>query len=164
MFDQILSAVRSCMEADDLPVRAAMETAAIPEGNVISVGLVEGELCSAGAGAYLGLTRNPKTGDEIEQFGCRAELTLFFDCWSAEGSGACLELFQRAASSLQNLSGGLRLRQISCGEATYDKNCRRFYCRGTARGTAFLVAEADGETAVIQNFTLKGVIRDGSDQ
>ena len=164
VFEELLTAVRRCMKAAGLPVQPAMAASAMPEGAVVSVGLAEGELCPAGAGAYLGLTRDRETGDEVEQFGCRAELTLFFDCWSMEGGGACLELFQQAAASLEGLAGGLRLRQISCGEAAYDKGCRRFHCRGTARGTAFFVAEADGETAVIRDFTLRGVIRDDRDQ
>ena len=159
MFETVLEAVCACLEAAELPVCRAWGGAAQPEGKAITVGLASGKLLSPGCGDYLGRSVDAETGAETERFGARMELELCLDCYAPENGAAALELLQRAALALEQLSAGLRLRELRCGEAAYDAETFCYHCRGSLTGTAFLVAETTGEEPAFRDFILRGVIK-----
>ena len=159
MFESVLEAVRGCLEAAKLPVARAWGGAAQPEGACFTVGLASGKLLSPGCGEYLGRQVDEKTGAETECFGARMELELSLDCYAPESGAVALGLLQRAALALVGLSAGLRLRELRCGEAAYDGDTLSYHCRGTLAGTAFLIAETEGEAPEFRDFILRGVVK-----
>ena len=159
MFESVLEAVRGCLETAKLPVARAWGSGAQPEGAVIAVGLASGKLLSPGCGDYLGRRVDADTGAETECFGARMELELCLDCYAPESGAAALGLLQQAALALEGLSAGLRLRELRCGEAAYDGGTLSYHCRGSLAGTAFLVAETEGEAPEFRDFILRGVVK-----
>ena len=57
------------------------------------------------------------------------------------------------------LAGGLTLDELSWEKTEWDEEYGMFVRRGTARCTAYFVATADEESAVLTDFILKGVMQ-----
>ncbi len=157
MLETILEAVCRCIAEQGIQAVRAWNAEQLQEGAVVAVGLAGGSLFSPGAGNYLGMSRDALTGVEVERFGWRAELTLALDCYAPVDGKDCLSVFAGAVQALQKLGGGLKLRQVDCGEIGYDKASRRYHCRGKLRGTAFLIGEQPEDGEEIRHFILKGV-------
>ena len=60
---------------------------------------------------------------------------------------------------LDGLADGLTLDELSWEKTEWDEEYGMFVRRGTARCTAYFVATADEESAVLTDFILKGVMQ-----
>ena len=64
-----------------------------------------------------------------------------------------------AEALLDGLADGLTLDELSWEKTEWDEEYGMFVRRGTARCTAYFVATADEESAVLTDFILKGVMQ-----
>lgn len=128
------------------------------EEPVVAVSLRSCEGGPSGFQDYLGEQFDEASGTWRELYGKKAELTLGLDIWAPKSGGeaACAGLFDRLAQAL-TLGGpdGLRLREVSCGETTYDGDEGLFHCPAQAVGSVFLIAEAT-EDGLFTDFMVKG--------
>ena len=75
-----------------------------------------------------------------------------------------LEVYTKAVEAvsealLDGLADGLTLDELSWEKTEWDEEYGMFVRRGTARCTAYFVATADEESAVLTDFILKGVMQ-----
>ena len=66
---------------------------------------------------------------------------------------------QYTGALLDGLADGLTLDELSWEKTEWDEEYGMFVRRGTARCTAYFVATADEESAVLTDFILKGVMQ-----
>ncbi len=142
----------SAMTAWEKEKRTRLEQAVI----VVSLRGCEGG--PAGFQDYLGEQLNEKTGLWRELYGRKADITFGIDIWAPRSGGenACAALFSHVAQALI-LDGpqGLRIREVSCGETTWNQEEGIFHCPAKAVGIIFLQAAAD-ESGLFTDFTVKG--------
>lgn len=161
--ESIVSAVCSWLET--LGIRAA--AAYIPGAArrhtepIVTVGLKTGAAMTCGQADYLGI-KTDETGASRELYAKRADLTLELDIWAprtAEGSAqACADIFGTLAARIPALPGGIRVREISCGETRFDETAGMYFCPAAMSATVFLYAQAE-EDGMFTDFYVKGVLK-----
>lgn len=129
---------------------------------VIAVGAKQTELTDAGLMHYLGEQYDVESGRVVEVYGRKLKMTVMLDAYAPRRKGArgC----ERAAETVSEalLSGkidGVTLETIEWEKTEWDSDYGMFVRRGTARCTAYFVATADEESAVLTEFILKGVMQ-----
>ena len=78
----------------------------------------------------------------------------------AKGARGCEQTAEAVSEALlDGLADGLTLDELSWEKTEWDEEYGMFVRRGTARCTAYFVATADEESAVLTDFILKGVMQ-----
>ena len=129
-----------------------------PEGPVTAVSL---RACQGGPGGfqdYLGERYDAGTGRWQELYGKRLQVTFGLDLYAPESAGAAG--MQAAFDALAGaLSGGgppgLRVKEFSRGETSFDQALGLFHCPAEAVCTAYLYAVAE-EGGAFLDFVVKG--------
>lgn len=128
----------------------------------VTVGLKSGTAMTCGMAAYLGV-QTDENGASRELYAKRAELTLGLDIWAPRtesgGATACAELFGTMAAGLPTLPGGIRVREMQCGETTYSETAGMYCCPAALTAAVYLYAQADDD-GVFTDFYVKGVLKD----
>ena len=117
--------------------------------------------CRGGGGGfqdYLGERYDAGTGHWQELYGKRLQVTFGLDLYAPEGAGAAG--MQAAFDALAGaLSGGgppgLRVKEFSRGETSFDQALGLFHCPAEAVCTAYLYAVAE-EGGAFLDFVVKG--------
>ena len=136
---QVRSEIVSRLKAAGLDAAEAYEDERFRErsGSVVAVGAKQAELAHAGLMNYLGERYDAESGRTVEVYGRKLKM----------------------AASLDGLADGLTLDELSWEKTEWDEEYGMFVRRGTARCTAYFVATADEESAVLTDFILKGVMQ-----
>lgn len=125
---------------------------------VVDVQQAAGE--SAGFLDYLG-ERVDETGASVELYGRRMEIvfSLLAYATAQEGAAGCTALLEKAEQALlRGLPSGLKLGEVRWGECVWREAEEMFLRRGEAHATAFFIAEANDDAAVVTDFKLRGVL------
>ena len=126
-----------------------------------AVAAVSLRACQGGPGGfqdYLGERYDAETGRWQELYGKRLQVTFGLDLYAPEGAGAAG--MQAAFDALAGaLSGGgppgLRVKEFSRGETSFDQALGLFHCPAEAVCTAYLYAVAE-EGGAFLDFVVKG--------
>lgn len=124
----------------------------------VSIGAEYAEGIPAGFYSYLGTKYYKETDTYAEIYGKRLNLTISLDirCPASEkGGGGCIAVFGRIASAIDDI-GGIKVKEMSCGEVSYDKVNDSYFCRSKVLITAFLYTSREEDTEEFTDFTLKG--------
>ena len=162
MLDAILKATLGALCDGGIFAVRSFPAGAIDEISDFAV-CVSARRVSASDGAfstYLG-TRAREDGALVEVFGQRCDFSLSVDIFSRPegGSALCAEIFDRVVAALGGLREGLRIREISCGKCSFDRDSGMLLCACEVLGAAFLICEGTSETGEFTDFVLKGEIR-----
>ena len=131
------------------------------DGPVVAVGLRTGESRSTAMGNYLGQQIDPETQAPQERYGMQLELTLSLDIYSpaAVGAAGCdetLPLLHRVM--LEGLPSGLKPLELKWEETAWEDTTGMFLRKGSLHCSAFFIATADEDGALLTDFILKGVM------
>ena len=137
----------------------ASERAAARESAVAVVGLRRGESRGGGLSSYLGRRQEGSRWREV--YGLRMELTLSLDLYApaelgTEGCDRALETLHRVM--LEGLPSGLRPKELCWEEAAWDEDTSMFLRRGSLACSAYFIATASEDGALLTDFILKGVV------
>ena len=129
---------------------------------VIAVGAKQTELTEAGLMHYLGEQYDAESGRVVEVYGRKLKMAVTLDAYAPRRKGArgCERTAEAASEAL--LAGridGLTPVALDWERTEWDKEYGMFVRRGTAHCTAYFVATADEESAVLTEFILKGVMQ-----
>lgn len=126
---------------------------------VVSVGLAGSSGMSAGFLGYIGTEYDADTDTYSEIYGKRLELKLSLDIRTPAGDlggDECIAVFSQIVNLLEDLGSGIKVREYSCGDVSYDKNLDMYCCRAEVSCTAFLYAKKSDDSTEFTDFTLKG--------
>lgn len=125
---------------------------------VILVSLEKLNCASAGLQDYLGQQTDPQTGQSLDLYGRRAQLSFTLDILAAPetGSQACRAVFDRLIFTLQtHKPAGLSVREMSGEELEYDEKERLLRLRCRLECSGWLCTAGD-EAGTFLDFTLRG--------
>lgn len=125
---------------------------------VAAVSLRSCEGGPAGFKDYLGERYDPARDVWEELYGKRAVLTLGLDLYAPRDSGesGCAALFARLTEALADDGPeGLTVKELRCGETTYDSQTGLFCCKAEAVCAVYLYAVAE-DGGVFADFRVKG--------
>lgn len=131
-------------------------------GSVVAVGAKQAELAHAGLMNYLGEQYDAESGRTVEVYGRKLKMAASLDVYAPRRKGArgCEQTAEAVSEALlDGLADGLTLDELSWEKTEWDEEYGMFVRRGTARCTAYFVATADEESAVLTDFILKGVMQ-----
>ena len=155
---QVRSEIVSRLKAAGLDAAEAYEDERFRErsGSVVAVGAKQAELAHAGLMNYLGEQYDAESGRTVEVYGRKLKMAAPRRK-GARGGEQTAEAVSEAL--LDGLADGLTLDELSWEKTEWDEEYGMFVRRGTARCTAYFVATADEESAVLTDFILKGVMQ-----
>ena len=165
MLETLVTAVVGALKAEGLNAAPAYERTPIERGGqpLVCVSVRGVERTGSGFAEYLGVFADPETGAERETFGMRADVELGMDVYvskkSENAAMECVRVFDEAARAASALSAGWKIRSINCGEPVPDGETGLFHCKGSMRGTAYLIAQPESNSGAFTDFILKGVLR-----
>ena len=165
MLETLVTAVVGALKTEGLNAAPAYERTPIERGGqpLVCVSVKSAERTGSGFAEYLGVFADPETGVERETFGMRADVELGMDVYvsrkSENAAMECVRVFDEAAQCMSALSAGWKMRSVSCGEPAPDGETGLFRCKGSMRGTAYLIAQPESESEAFTDFSLKGVLR-----
>ena len=116
----------------------------------------------AGLMNYLGERYDAESGRTVEVYGRKLKMAASLDVYAPRRKGArgCEQTAEAVSEALlDGLADGLTLDELSWEKTEWDEEYGMFVRRGTARCTAYFVATADEESAVLTDFILKGVMQ-----
>ena len=159
---QVRSEIVSRLKAAGLDAAEAYEDERFRErsGSVVAVGAKQAELAHAGLMNYLGERYDAESGRTVEVYGRKLKMAASLDVYAPRRKGArgCEQTAEAVSEALlDGLADGLTLDELSWEKTEWDEEYGMFVRRGTARCTAYFVATADEESAVLTDFILKGV-------
>lgn len=129
---------------------------------VVAVGARQTELTDAGLMNYLGERYDAESGRTVEVYGRKLKMTVALEAYAPRRRGArsCERTAEAASEALlENAGEGITLETLAWEKTEWDEEYGMFVRRGTARCTAYFVATADEESAVLTDFILKGVMQ-----
>ena len=161
---QVRSEIVSRLKAAGLDAAEAYEDERFRErsGSVVAVGAKQAELAHAGLMNYLGEQYDAESGRTVEVYGRKLKMAASLDVYAPRRKGArgCEQTAEAVSEALlDGLADGLTLDELSWEKTEWDEEYGMFVRRGTARCTAYFVATADEESAVLTDFILKGVMQ-----
>ena len=161
---QVRSEIVSRLKAAGLDAAEAYEDERFRErsGSVVAVGAKQAELAHAGLMNYLGEQYDAESGRTVEVYGRKLKMAASLDVYAPRRKGArgCEQTAEAVSEALlDGLADGLTLDELSLEKTEWDEEYGMFVRRGTARCTAYFVATADEESAVLTDFILKGVMQ-----
>ena len=156
---QVRSEIVSRLKAAGLDAAEAYEDERFRErsGSVVAVGAKQAELAN-----YLGEQYDAESGRTVEVYGRKLKMAASLDVYAPRRKGArgCEQTAEAVSEALlDGLADGLTLDELSWEKTEWDEEYGMFVRRGTARCTAYFVATADEESAVLTDFILKGVMQ-----
>ena len=160
---QVRSEIVSRLKAAGLDAAEAYEDERFRErsGSVVAVGAKQAELAHAGLMNYLGERYDAESGRTVEVYGRKLKMAASLDVYAPRRKGArgCEQTAEAVSEALlDGLADGLTLDELSWEKTEWDEEYGMFV-RRTARCTAYFVATADEESAVLTDFILKGVMQ-----
>ena len=165
MLETLVTAAVGALKAEGLNAAPAYERTPIERGGrpLVCVSVRSAERTGSGFAEYLGVFADPETGLERETFGMRADVELGMDVYvpkTSENAGLeCVRVFDEAARCMSALSAGWKMRSVQCGEPAPDEETGLFRCKGSMRGTAYLIAQPENDSGAFTDFILKGVLK-----
>ena len=165
MLETLVTAAVGALKAEGLNAAPAYERTPIERGgqSLVCVSVRSAERTGSGFAEYLGVFADPETGLERETFGMRADVELGVDVYvskhSENAAMECVRVFDEAAQCMSALSAGWKMRSVQCGESAPDEETGLFRCKGSMRGTAYLIAQPGSDTGAFTDFILKGVLK-----
>ncbi len=130
--------------------------------SVVAVGAKQTELTHTGLMDYLGERYDAESGRAVEVYGRRLKMAASLEVYAPRRKGAreCERTAEAVSEALlDGLADGLTLDELCWERTEWDEEYGMFVRRGTARCTAYFVATADEESAVLTDFILKGVMQ-----
>ena len=160
--EQVCAALIERFAAQGIRAVAAngLSHAPLYDEGVLAVEVQQATGESAGFLDYLG-ERVDETGASVELYGWRMEIvfSLLAYATAQEGAQGCVTLLEKAGQALmRGLPSGLKLGEVRWGECVWCEAEEMFLRRGEAHATAFFIAEADEDAAVVTDFKLRGVL------
>ena len=165
MLETLVTAVVEALRAEGIHAAPAYERTPIERGGqpLVCVSVRGAERIGSGFAEYLGVFADPETGVERESYGMRADVELGVDVYvpkhSENAAMECVRVFDEAARCMSALSAGWKMRSVQCGEPAPDEETGLFRCKGSMRGTAYLIAQPEDDSGAFGDFILKGVLR-----
>lgn len=161
---QVRGEIVSRLRAAGLDAAEAYEDERFRERSepVVAVSARQTELAGSGLMNYLGEQYDTESGRTVEVYGRKLRMTVALEVYAPRGKGArgCEQAAEKASETLlEGLADGLMAETLSWERTEWDEEYGMFVRRGTARCTAYFVATADEESAVLTDFILKGVMR-----
>lgn len=161
--EQVKSAIAGALESAGVSARIAYAPgwARSYEGPVVAVGLRTGESRGGALSSYLGQRTDPDTQSSQEVYGLRLELTLSLDIYSPpqDGAAGCDVVLEKLHQiMLEKLPSGLRPSELKWEEAAWDEDTSMFLRRGSLACSAYFIATASEDGALLTDFILKGVV------
>lgn len=155
---QVRSEIVSRLKAAGLDAAEAYEDERFRErsGSVVAVGAKQAELAHAGLMNYLGEQYDAESGRTVEVYGRKLKMAASLDVYAPRRKGArgCEQTAEAVSEALlDGLADGLTLDELSWEKTEWDEEYGMFVRRGTARCTAYFVATADEESAVLAGFS-----------
>lgn len=125
---------------------------------LICVGLKSASFLNSGAGEYLGLCTDERTGVQNELYGFRADLCIALDIFgkTADTCSKALDSLSRAISSLPS---GIKGAELFCRETRPDSDTDLYLLPVELKCRSYLSAEMDEENAEFSDFILRGVLK-----
>ena len=161
--EQVKSALSAALERAGIETRTAYAPgwAKAYETPVVAVGLRTGESKGGALSHYLGRQTDPETLAGRDVYGLRLDLTLSLDiyCPPREGAAGCdgvLEALHQIM--LEGLPPGLKPTGLKWEEAAWDPDTSMFLRRGSLACSAYFIATASEDGALLTDFILKGVV------
>ncbi len=161
---QVRAEIVSRLKAAGLDAAEAYEDERFRErsGSVVAVGAKQAGLTHTGLLDYLGEQYDEESGRTVEVYGRRLKMAASLDVYTPRRKGArgCEQTAEAVSEALLGrLADGLTLDELSWENTEWDEKYGMFVRRGTARCTAYFVATAEEESAVLTDFILKGVMQ-----
>lgn len=161
--EQVKNAIAGALESKGIltQIAYAPEWAKAYAEPVVAVGLRTGESRGGALSSYLGQRTDPKTQAHQEVYGMRMELTLSLDiyCPPKDGTAGCDSVLEQLHQiMLEGLPSGLRPSELKWEEAVWDEDAAMFLRRGSLACSAYFIAAASEDGAVLSDFILKGVL------
>lgn len=161
--EQVKSAIAGALEKSGVRAQIAYapgwaKTYAEP---VVAVGLRTGESRGGALNSYLGQRFDPDTQANLEVYGMRMDLTMSLDiyCPPGDGTAGCESVLEKLHQILlEGLPSGLRPNELKWEEAAWDEDTAMFLRRGSLACSAYFIAAASEDGAMISDFILKGVV------
>ena len=128
---------------------------------VVAVGFRCGESRNAAMSGYLGQKTNPDTLVPVELYGVQLDLTRSRDIDSPVTAGAigCDQTLPRLHQvMLEGLPSGLKPTELKWEETIWDDSTNMFLRRGSLSCSAYFIATAEEDSALLTDFILKGVL------
>jgi hypothetical protein len=128
-------------------------------GPVIAVDVAEAAGKQMAFGNYLGETYDAENGTVRELYGRRLDVSVSLEA-RAPAAADCEASIEAASDALLSggLPSGLRLSEQNWEAVSWDRATRMFLRRGCLKCRAYFTAESSGESGVLLDFTLKGVL------
>ena len=126
---------------------------------VVSVGLLGGNGSSPGFLNYIGVEYDASKDKYDEIYGKRMDLTFSVDvrCHRENEEGSnCISVLSKVFQLLDDIGSGIRIREITCGDVSYDRTLGMYCCRAEVALTAFLYGKIEEDSTEFTKFTLKG--------
>lgn len=128
---------------------------------ILTVGLKNGMGSPSGFKEYLGEISHDETGLVREIYGQKLDVTFGLHIYSPQseeqGAAGCAKLLSEIAGALENLPGGLKVKELNWGETDFDAKLGMFHCETELKCTAYLYAEMTEEGEFL-DFELKGKV------
>lgn len=130
---------------------------------IVTVGLKTGTAVSCGFAEYLGMCYNAEKDTYNELYGKKMDISMGLSLWSPKteehGHEKCLALFSQVVEALKTLPSSLKVKELSCGETSFDTTAEMFRCDAELKLSAFFTAESTDDSQFL-DFKLKGVLMD----
>ncbi len=161
--EQVRELLAQKLETSGVPVVTAWTRGKLPQLTVAAavLGVQETQSDDAALWNYLGEQWDEAQGGCVERYGRRLRLTLYVDFYAPKGAAAEIESGCEKLEEvfLTPLAEGLRMETVQRGETMADNASGYLKCRCTAQCTAYFTAVRKEESAVLTDFTLKGVLQ-----
>lgn len=160
MLDTVLDSFVSLLQAKGLnAVRQFREELLDRDSDVLfCVGLKCASILNSGAGEYLGLCTDERTGAQYELYGFRADLNIALDIFS-KTAALCSKALDSLGSAISSLPSGVKGAELVCGEIQPDSGTELYLLPVELKCRTYLSAEMDEETGEFTDFILRGVLR-----
>ena len=161
--EQVRGLLTQKLETSGIPVVTAWTRGKLPQltSAAAVLGVKETQSDDAALWNYLGEQWDETQGCCVERYGRKLRLTLYVDFYAPKGAAEEIESGWEKLEEvlLTPLAEGLRMETVQRGETAADSASGYLKCRCTAQCTAYFTAVRTEESAVLTDFTLKGVLQ-----
>ena len=161
--EQVRQVLTEKLKAAGLAAVPAWDRSHMPalQDAVASVGVCETETNAAALWNYLGEHWSDRYGTFVETYGRRLHMELSVDLYAPKGKRMELERCCDAVETLclAPLCEGIRCETVRRGEIGFDRASGYLHCRCTLSALANFTATRVDESALLTDFTLKGVLK-----
>lgn len=160
MLDTVLDSFVSLLQSRGLnAVRQFREELLDRDDDILfCVGLKSASILNSGAGEYLGLCTDERTGEQNELYGFRADLSITLDIF-ADTAALCSKGLDSLGNGISTLPSGIKGAELVCGEIQPDSGTGLYLLPVELKCRSYLSAEMVGETGEFSDFILRGVLK-----